>query len=101
AFWPGNISPRLSGADPFTLDFRVLVFTAGAGVITVMLFGLAPAAGALRFDVMSRLRDAARGSSRERQRSSQILVVVEIALALMLLAGAGLTMKSLARLHRQ
>jgi putative ABC transport system permease protein len=91
---PANISRRLSGADALTLDFRVLAFTAAAGVITVILFGLAPAATALRFDMMPRLR-------RDRLRSSQALVVVETALALMLLAGAGLTLKSLARLSSQ
>src|SRR5439155_4853036 len=51
--------------------------------------------------VMARFRDAARGSSPERQRFVQTLVAVEIALALMLLAGAGLTFKSLTRLENQ
>jgi predicted permease len=101
AVLPENISRRLSGADALMLDARVLAFTAAAGVITVLLFGLAPAVSALRFDVMSRLRDAARGTSGERLRSSRILVVVETTLALMLLAGAGVTLKSLVRLDRQ
>ena len=101
AVLPENISRRLSGADALTLDARVLAFTVAAGVITILLFGLAPAASALRFDLTSRLRDASRGTSGERQRSGQVLVVVETALALMLLAGACLTLKSLVRLDRQ
>jgi predicted permease len=98
---PGNIVRRLSGADALTLDARVLAFTAGVGVVTVLLFGLLPALSTLRFDVMARLRDAARGSTGERQRFGQTLVTIEIALALMLLAGAMLTFKSLIQLQNQ
>ena len=85
ALLPGHITRRLSGADALTLDARVIAFTAGVGVVAVLLFGLLPALSALRFDVMARLRDAARGSTGERQRFGQALVTVEIALALMLL----------------
>jgi len=101
AYLPEHIVRRLSGADALTLDARVVAFTAGAGVFTIVLFGLLPAISALRFDVMSRLRDTARGSTRERQRFGQALVAIEIALALMLLAGAALTFKNLTRLERQ
>jgi putative ABC transport system permease protein len=98
---PVNISRRLPGADALTLDMRVLAFTAGVALVTVLLFGLLPALSAVHFDVMTRLRDAARGSSRERQRFGQALVTIEIALALMLLAAAGITFKSLTRLQSQ
>ncbi len=98
---PGNISRRLSGGDALSLDVRVLAFTAGIGVITILLFGLLPALNSLRFDVMSRLRDSGRGSSRERQRFGQALVTLEIALALMLLSSAGLTFKNLAQIRNQ
>ncbi len=98
---PVTIVRRLSGADALSIDARVVAFTAGIGMVTVLLFGLLPSLSALRFDVMARLRDAARGSTRERQRFGQALVSVEIALAVMLLAGAGLTFKSLTRLESQ
>ena len=98
---PVNISRRLSGEDALSLDWRVLGFTVGIGLVTILLFGLLPALSSLRFDVMSRLRDAARGSSREKQRFGQALVTLEIALALMLLAGAGLTFKSLTQIRNQ
>ena len=101
AILPVHIVRRLSGADALTLDARVVAFTAGVALVTVLLFGLLPAISSLRFDVMARLRDAARGSSGERRHLGQALVVVEVALALMLLAGAGLTLKSLARLQSQ
>jgi putative ABC transport system permease protein len=98
---PGNITRRLSGVDALSMDGRVVGFTAAVGLVTVLLFGLLPALNSLRFDVMSRLRDTARGPSRERQRMGRVLVMVEIALALLLLAGAGLTFKNLTRLETQ
>ena len=98
---PGNLTRRLSGVDALGMDWRVLGFTTAVALVTVFLFGLLPALNSLRFDVMSRLRDTARGSSPERQRLGQVLVTAEIALALMLLAGAGLTFKSLTRLETQ
>ena len=101
AILPVHIVRRLSGADALPLDGRVLAFTAGVGTMTILLFGLMPAVSALRFDVMSRLRDTARGATRERQRFGQALVAVEIALALMLVSGAALTLKSLIRLQSQ
>jgi putative ABC transport system permease protein len=101
AMLPVNISRRLSGADALAMDGRVLAFTSGIALVTILLFGLLPALSSLRFDVMPVLRDAARGGSRERQRFGQMLVMVEIALALMLLAGASLTFKSLTRLQNQ
>jgi putative ABC transport system permease protein len=98
---PLNVARRLAGAEALALDARVFVFTAGIALLTILLFGLLPAQSSLRFDVMARLRDAARGSSRERRRFGQALVTVEIALALMLLAGAGLALKSLTQLQNQ
>jgi putative ABC transport system permease protein len=98
---PGNLTRILRGAEGLTMDIRVMAFTAGASLLTALLFGAAPAVGALRFDVMSCLRDSARGISRERQRFGLLLVAGEIALAAMLLAGAGLMLKSLAGLQKQ
>src|SRR5437588_1852901 len=91
----------LRGAEGLTIDIRVLAFTAGASLLTALFFGAAPAVGALRFDVMSCLRDSARGTSRERQRLGLFLVAGEIALALMLLTAGALMLKSLAGLQKQ
>jgi len=99
AILPPNVARRLAGADALALDGRVYAFTAIIALLTILLFGLLPALSSLRFDVMTRLRDAARGSSRERRRFGQTLVTVEIALALLLLSGAGLAFKSLTRLQ--
>jgi putative ABC transport system permease protein len=100
AYIPANIGRRLQGADPFSLDPAVIAFAAGTSFVTVLLFGLAPAMTAFRLDLISCLRDTAKGATPNRQRLGQVLVVAEVALALVLLMGAGLVLKSLAGLER-
>jgi putative ABC transport system permease protein len=95
---PANIGRTLRGVEALSIDHRVLAFTAGISVLTLLLFGLLPAISSLRFDVMPVLRDSSR-SSTPRQRFGQLLVIAEVGLALMLLIGAGLTLKSLVGLQ--
>jgi predicted permease len=89
--------PRLSEVR---LDAAVLAFTAAWTLASVAIFGLAPALAALRPGPMQALRgfgaDAA-GTAR-RVSARQALVVGQVALALVLSAGAGLLLRSLARL---
>ena len=98
---PANFGRILRGAEGLAIDHRVLAFTIGASLLTVLLFGLIPALSALRFDVMACLRESASGPARDRQRFGQMLVGVEVGLAVMLLIGSGLTLKSLMGLERQ
>jgi putative ABC transport system permease protein len=95
---PGNIARRLRGAEALAIDHRVLAFTLAISCAAVLFFALAPFLIAWRLDIMSQLRDSARGCVPARQRFAQALVVLEVALALMLLIGTGLTLKSLAQL---
>jgi len=97
---PANISRHLSGADALELDARVLAFTAFLAITTIILFGLLPALGTLRFDIIAQLRGTGYNSHRGR-RFGQALVASEVALALMLLSGAGLTLKNLLRIDHQ
>jgi predicted permease len=97
---PANFGRMLRGADPFGIDANIVMFTLAASLLTVLLFGLAPALTAFRVDVMSGLRDSGRGTTHDRRRFGQTLIASEIALALVLLIGAGLTLKSLAGLQR-
>lgn len=98
---PVNLTRILRGADGLSIDARVIAFTAGATLLTALLFGMAPVVGALRFDVMACLRDSARGTIGGRQRFGSLLAAAEIALALMLVTGAGLMLKSLDGLEKQ
>ncbi len=98
---PVNLARILRGAEGLSIDARVIAFTAGATLLTALLFGMAPVLGALRFDVMRCLRDSARGTVGGRQRLGSLLAAAEIALALMLVTGAGLLLKSLDGLEKQ
>ncbi|HTR39783.1 MAG TPA: ABC transporter permease [Bryobacteraceae bacterium] len=93
---PGDL-PRAAG---ISIDWRVLVFTFGVSILTGIVFGLAPAAVTARADLNSALRSASRGSSsnRARSRMRDALVVSQIACCVVLLTGAGLLLRSFARL---
>jgi len=67
-----------------------VLFAIAAALVTSLVFGLAPALSA------SQLRPARRSRSSNRLRN--LLVVSEVALSVMLLAGAGLLLRSYARL---
>jgi predicted permease len=82
------------------LDLRVLAFTATASLATGLFFGLFPALKASRANVSDALKTGGRKvmGSRHETRARGLLVMVEIAFSLVLLAGAGLMIRSLAKL---
>jgi predicted permease len=95
---PGHL-PQLVD---LALDWRVLVFTLGAGLGTCLFFGMAPALLSTRVDAAVVLKEDGRGSSGgSRQGFRKLLVTAQIALSLMLLVGAGLMMETLERLQNQ
>jgi putative ABC transport system permease protein len=96
---PDGFIPR--EAD-IRLNLPVLLFSLGAAVVTVLLFGLAPAAQTARRDIVEPLKSAGKGvgGGFRGGRLRNVLVVVEIALSLMLLVGAGLLMRSFVALQR-
>ncbi len=81
-------------------DARVLLFTLAAALLTGLLFGLAPALRSSRLDLASALKGTAGSVAGDasRQRLNQSLVVVQVALSLVLLVGAGLFIRTLAKL---
>lgn len=82
-----------------SFDLRVLLATAGAAALTLLLAGLPAVWSATRVDLNDVLQSGgARGSSRHGGRWRDGLIVGEIALCLALLAAAALLGKSLQRL---
>ena len=77
-----------------TLDGRLLLFTLALSAFTGIVFGLAPALGATRTNLVASLKEGARGTIGSGRRLRDALVVAEVALAFVLLAGAGLLIRS-------
>ena len=95
---PASI-PRLTQA---TVDGRLFLFAFAVSVLTGILFGMAPAIQGSRANLNAALTEGGRGGTagRAARRLRSALVVAEIALALLVLIGAGLLMRSFARLRR-
>ena len=75
-------------------DLRVLAFTAGVAVLTVVLFSIAPALQATKI-AAARPGEANASPGRPRIRLGHSLVVLQITLAVALLCGAGLFLRTL------
>ncbi len=88
----------LPRAEEVHIDGHVLLVMLAASGLAGILFGLAPALKNSQRDLQETLREGGRGSSGARHRLQSVFVVVEMALALVLLSGAGLMIRSLAKL---
>jgi predicted permease len=95
---PTGTVPRI---NEVSVDGTVLAFTAAVSVLVALLFGLAPALRAARTSPAANLTASGRNASGTRAdaRSRSLLLAMEVALSVMLLAGAGLLLKSFARLY--
>lgn len=89
--------PRFS---EISMDLRVFALASALTIITGVIFGLAPAAGAGRMDLDSALRLARGTPSAGRGRARAVLIAGEVALSLVLLTGAGLLMRTFFLLTR-
>jgi len=84
------------------MDAYVLLFTAAAGILSGLLFAIAPALRASELRDFTVLKEGGRSATagRARQRLRSALVVGQTALALVLLVGLGLLAKSWGRMQR-
>ncbi len=77
-------------------DWAVFAFAATVTLLTGLLFGLAPAAGAARAEVNSGLKEGAQTATRRRRGlGGKALVGFQIALSTLLVIGAGLFLRTL------
>jgi predicted permease len=94
--------PRL---HEIAIDADVLLFTLAASIGSGVIFGILPAARLSRVDLLASLTHASRGSSGagapwgRGTNVRRLLIVAELALSMMLLVGAGLLLRSFARLQ--
>ena len=98
---PKNV-PRLHA---ISVNVEVLLFTLVLCAVCGVLFGLAPLAGIRRLDLQRHIQDTSRGSSgagsvwSRGHNLRRLLVAAELALSVVLLIGAGLLMRSFARVQ--
>jgi predicted permease len=98
AFAPAQLGSGLV----IRMDTYVLVFAIALGLLTALLFGLAPAWHMSRLGQnYEQLKEGSRSDTEghHRQRLRGLLVAAQVALALILLVGAGLFLKSLGKLR--
>src|SRR5262249_59865239 len=93
------ISPvGLPSTGRIVVDLRVVAVTFGLSFLAGIISGVAPAIRGGLATPGEGLKEGTRISSGGRRRIRSTLVVAEVALALVLLVGAGLMIKSFARL---
>jgi putative ABC transport system permease protein len=95
------VPPNQFLAGSIAIDWRVLGFALAIALAAGIAFGLAPALHAWRADVNDALKRAGSRSiaSGPGSRFRAALIAAEVAISFLLLAGAGLTLRSLANLR--
>jgi predicted permease len=83
------------------IDTRVLSFAFLAAVVTGIVCGLAPVLQTGRIPLIASLKQRSRSASPGGVRVRKLLVIGQMAFALLLLIGAGLFVKTVARLHER
>ena len=101
AFWGVDLMVKAVPVEipnwvSFDFDWRIFTFAVGTGLLSSLLFGLAPALHASKPQLVDSLKDGGRSGigGVKSQRTRNGLVVAEVALALVLLIGAGLMLRS-------
>ncbi|HEV2149920.1 MAG TPA: ABC transporter permease [Longimicrobiaceae bacterium] len=107
AFWGLQLlatlrPPNLLWVETIPIDASVLAFTSALVLLTAVAFGIVPMMQVRHANVQSTLREGGRSGGPDRRGAAtrRVLVVAQVALSLMLLTGAGLLMRSFARLQQ-
>ena len=83
-----------------SLDWRTLSFTAAVAILTAILFGVLPAFRSTRVSLTSAMKGSLAGDAERhaRFRPGRWIVASQVALSLVLLVGAGMFLRSFAKL---
>jgi predicted permease len=88
----------LPATSTLRIDMSVLLFTAGVAALIVLVIGSAPALAAVRTGLEAALRSSSgRSTTASSRRLRGLLVVAEITMTVVLLVGAGLLLRSYAK----
>ncbi len=101
AWWGSHVLVAMaSQGNPISVSLgptpRVLAFTFGLSIVSVLFFGLTPALRASRVDLAATLRSTSR-SVTHGARFGSLLIAAQVALSLVLLVGASILTRSLRR----
>lgn len=111
AAWAVRAVPSITSFDlprstEIHLDWTVLAFAVALSLSTGVLFGLAPALGASRPDLIRALRTAGQAATQNLSRRMlpgvnvrELLLILQVALSIVLLIGAALLIQSITRLR--
>src|SRR5262249_22197898 len=94
---PRGLIPR---TEEINFDWRVLVFSFGAAIVTGVLFGLIREIKLGRVDANNWIKESAGRGTAPRPRLRSALVIMEMALSLVLLVGAALLIRTFANLQQ-
>ncbi len=95
AFYPVLDFNTIEPAYDLSLDWRVISFSLAVSILTGFVFGLAPALGASKPDLVPTLKGEMSGMRGPRRFGlSNMLVIAQVALSLVLLITAGLFIRS-------
>jgi predicted permease len=99
---PWLISQAWDDADlTVSFDWRVFAFTAGATLLTGVLFGLAPAWRSTRASINAALKEGSRGATRRRRAwSGKAIVGFQVALSTLLVMSAAFFVRTIVNLNR-
>jgi predicted permease len=101
--WTGDLLPALMPPldIPLSLDFgvdwRVMLFGAGLGLLTGVFFGIVPALQARRTEIVDTLKDTAASTTAgaKKARLRAVLVGAQVCLSLIALVAAGLFVRTM------
>lgn len=104
SIWMSDLLVRLApayyeGSIDVRPDLSVLAYLTGMSLLTVVLFGIAPALEARKSGVGPVLKSDSSGGGKRRTSLGGLLVSIQVALSVILLAGAGLLLHSLHNLR--
>jgi putative ABC transport system permease protein len=90
---------RIPRGEEITVDWRVLGVAFGVSLVAGVVCGLFPALASTRRDLREVLSASGRTVAGTHDRLRRVFVVAQLALAIVLLTGAGLLLKSFARMR--
>jgi len=95
----GHLGHGMPALNP-QLDWRVLGFALAVSLLTGVVFGLAPAWRATRFQLTPSLKESSRSfTATSRSWLTKSLVIAQVSISLLVLVGAGLLVRTLIKLE--